>query len=147
MQIDFGERLVEIGSSKVRAYLFVATLGYSCRHHIRAFRNERKGDWLRQSRGFSQLPSGSQEPIVYDRQIWRRVSKLLADGDTIVVDNVAVALLLLALAPARLGAIPDHNFDIRGDARTVMPVMEASSMAAVLSDGLIQKSRGRWIRD
>jgi transposase len=40
MQIDFGERLVEIGGSKVRAYLFVATLGYSRRHHIRAFRNE-----------------------------------------------------------------------------------------------------------
>ena len=28
LQIDFGERLVEIGGSKVRAYLFVATLGY-----------------------------------------------------------------------------------------------------------------------
>jgi transposase len=27
MQIDFGERLVEIGGVKVRAYLFVATLG------------------------------------------------------------------------------------------------------------------------
>jgi transposase len=42
MQIDFGERLVEIGGGKVRAYLFVATLGYSRRHHIRAFRNERQ---------------------------------------------------------------------------------------------------------
>jgi len=29
LQIDFGERLVEIGGSKIRAYLFVATLGYS----------------------------------------------------------------------------------------------------------------------
>jgi DNA replication protein DnaC len=28
LQIDFGERLVEIGGSKVRTYLFVATLGY-----------------------------------------------------------------------------------------------------------------------
>jgi transposase len=33
MQIDFGERLVEIGGAKLRAYLFVATLGYSRRFH------------------------------------------------------------------------------------------------------------------
>jgi transposase len=46
MQIDFGERLVEIGGAKVRAYLFVATLGYSRRSHIRAFRNERQESWF-----------------------------------------------------------------------------------------------------
>src|SRR6201997_5384921 len=46
LQIDFGERLVEIGGSKVRAYLFVATLGYSRRHHIRAFPNERQESWF-----------------------------------------------------------------------------------------------------
>jgi len=46
MQIDFGERLVEIGGSKVRAYLFVATLGHSRRQHIRAFRNERQESWF-----------------------------------------------------------------------------------------------------
>ena len=31
LQIDFGERLVEIGGAKVKAFLFVATLGYSRR--------------------------------------------------------------------------------------------------------------------
>jgi transposase len=46
LQIDFGERLVEIGGSKIRAYLFVATLGYSRRHHIRAFRSERQESWF-----------------------------------------------------------------------------------------------------
>jgi hypothetical protein len=46
LQIDFGERLVEIGGSKVRAYLFIATLGYSRRHHIRAFRSERQESWF-----------------------------------------------------------------------------------------------------
>ena len=46
MQIDFGERLVEIGGAKVRAYLFVATLGYSRRSHIRAFHNERQESWF-----------------------------------------------------------------------------------------------------
>jgi transposase len=46
LQIDFGERLIEIAGSKVRAYLFVATLGYSRRHHIRAFCNERQESWF-----------------------------------------------------------------------------------------------------
>ncbi|HEX6001234.1 MAG TPA: IS21 family transposase [Hyphomicrobiaceae bacterium] len=46
LQIDFGERLVEIGGAKVKVYLFVATLGYSRRCHVRAFRHERQESWL-----------------------------------------------------------------------------------------------------
>ena len=46
MQIDFGERLIEIGGVKVKVYLFVATLGYSRRGHVRAFRNERQENWF-----------------------------------------------------------------------------------------------------
>ena len=46
MQIDFGERLVEIGGAKLRAYLFIATLGYSRRLHVRAFCNERQESWF-----------------------------------------------------------------------------------------------------
>jgi len=46
LQIDFGERLVEIGGSHVKAYLFVATLGHSRRCHVRAFRHERQESWF-----------------------------------------------------------------------------------------------------
>lgn len=46
MQIDFGERLVEIGGSKVKVYLFVATLGFSRRIHVRAYRHERQESWF-----------------------------------------------------------------------------------------------------
>ena len=46
MQIDFGERLIEIGGAKVKVYLFVATLGFSRRIHVRAFRNERQESWF-----------------------------------------------------------------------------------------------------
>lgn len=46
MQIDFGERLVEIGGVKIKVFLFVATLGYSRRGHLRAFRNERQESWF-----------------------------------------------------------------------------------------------------
>jgi Integrase core domain len=46
LQIDFGERLVEIAGGKVKVFLFVATLGYSRRLHVRAFRNERQESWF-----------------------------------------------------------------------------------------------------
>ncbi|MGY4430744.1 transposase [Bradyrhizobium sp. F1.13.1] len=38
LQIDFRKRLVEIGGAKVKAFVFVATLGHSRRLHGRAFR-------------------------------------------------------------------------------------------------------------
>nr|WP_091968029.1 hypothetical protein [Bradyrhizobium shewense] len=46
LQIDFGERLVEIGGSKVKAFILVATLGYSRQLHVRAFRAERQEHWF-----------------------------------------------------------------------------------------------------
>jgi len=46
LQIDFGERLVEIGAVKVKAFVFVATLGYSRRCHVRAFRHEKQESWF-----------------------------------------------------------------------------------------------------
>jgi transposase len=46
LQIDFGERLVEIGGAKVKAFVFVATLGVSRRLHVRAFRHEQQASWI-----------------------------------------------------------------------------------------------------
>jgi hypothetical protein len=46
LQIDFGERQVRIGEESVRAYLFVATLGYSRRLYVRVFRHERQASWF-----------------------------------------------------------------------------------------------------
>ena len=66
MQIDFGERLVEIGGNKIRAYLFVATLGYSRRHHVRAFRNERQESWFDGlERAFAKF-GGVTEEVLFD---------------------------------------------------------------------------------
>ena len=45
MQIDFGDTRVWIGNERVRVHLFVATLGYSRRLHIRpSLRERRSGD-------------------------------------------------------------------------------------------------------
>jgi transposase len=46
LQIDFGERFVTIGGVATKAYVFVATLGYSRRLHVRAFRHERQEAWF-----------------------------------------------------------------------------------------------------
>jgi len=46
LQIDFGERLVDIAGAKVKAFMFVATLGHSRRVHVRAFRHEKQESWF-----------------------------------------------------------------------------------------------------
>lgn len=46
MQIDFGDTKVWIGGERVRVHLFVGTLGYSRRLHIRPSLRERQADWL-----------------------------------------------------------------------------------------------------
>lgn len=46
LQIDFGEKRVAIGGESVRVSVFVATLGYSRRIFVQAFRHERQSAWL-----------------------------------------------------------------------------------------------------
>lgn len=46
MQIDFGQVRVMIGGEPVRAYLFVATLGYSRRGFVCALHHERQSAWF-----------------------------------------------------------------------------------------------------
>jgi transposase len=66
MQIDFGERLVEIGGAKLRVYLFVATLGYSRRCHVRAFRNERQESWFDGLESAFHKFAGVTEEVLFD---------------------------------------------------------------------------------
>lgn len=46
LQIDFGERLVRIGGTNTRVYLFVATLGYSRLLFTRPFGHARQSAWF-----------------------------------------------------------------------------------------------------
>jgi len=66
MQIDFGERGVEIGGVQVRAYLFVATLGYSRRLHVRAFRHERQENWFEGQESAFRAFGGVTEEVLFD---------------------------------------------------------------------------------
>lgn len=46
LQIDFGEKRVQVGGETIRVYVFVATLGYSRRPFTTAFRHERQSAWF-----------------------------------------------------------------------------------------------------
>lgn len=46
LQIDFGEKWIEVAGERVKAFVFVATLGYSRRTFARVFPNLRQRCWL-----------------------------------------------------------------------------------------------------
>lgn len=65
LQVDFGETRVSIGGERVRLYLFVATLGYSRRIFVRAFRHERQSAWLEgMEAAFSHFGGAPQEALL-----------------------------------------------------------------------------------
>ena len=66
LQIDFGERLVEIAGERVKAFVFVATLGYSRRVHVRAFRNERQEHWFAGLESAFRMFGGVPEAVLMD---------------------------------------------------------------------------------
>ena len=66
LQIDFGERRVPIGGESVKVYLFVATLGYSRRVYVQAFRNERQESWFAGLEGAFRHFGGVSEEVLFD---------------------------------------------------------------------------------
>jgi hypothetical protein len=46
LQVDFGEKWVEIAGEREKAFVFVATLGYSRRSYVRVFAGLRQRHWL-----------------------------------------------------------------------------------------------------
>ena len=66
LQIDFGERRTMIDGETVRVYLFVATLGYSRRLHVRVFRHERQECWFEGLESAFRSFGGSTEEVLLD---------------------------------------------------------------------------------
>jgi transposase len=66
LQIDFGELGVVIGGERVRVYLFVATLGYSRRCHVQAFRHERQSAWFDGLEGAFTAFGGVPQEVLLD---------------------------------------------------------------------------------
>lgn len=66
LQIDFGETRVWIGDDRVRVHLFVATLGYSRRMHIRPSLRERQVDWFEGMEGAFLRFGGVPTEVLFD---------------------------------------------------------------------------------
>jgi transposase len=66
LQIDFGATSASIGGERVRVHLFVATLGYSRRLFVRAFRHERQAAWFDGMEGAFQHFGGVPREVLFD---------------------------------------------------------------------------------
>ena len=66
LQIDFGERRVMIAGAPVRAYLFVTTLGFSRRLHVRVFRSEAQESWFSGMESAFAAFGGTPEEVLFD---------------------------------------------------------------------------------
>jgi transposase len=66
LQIDFGTTTVTIGGEPVRVHLFVATLGYSRRPYVQAFRHERQSAWLDGMEGAFRRFGGVPQEVLLD---------------------------------------------------------------------------------
>jgi transposase len=66
LQIDFGETRAVIAEEPVRVHLFVATLGYSRRVFVRAFRHERQSAWFDGLEGAFRHLGGLPQEVLLD---------------------------------------------------------------------------------
>jgi transposase len=66
LQIDFGQRRVLFGGEPVKAFLFVATLGYSRRAHVRAFTGEKQERWFEGMESAFRAFGGITEEVLLD---------------------------------------------------------------------------------
>ena len=66
MQIDFGEKWLDIGGVQQKRYVFVATLGYSRRTYAQAFGSMRQRDWIVGLEGAFRHFEGVPEEVLVD---------------------------------------------------------------------------------
>jgi len=66
LQIDFGDTKVRIGEERIKIHLFVATLGYSRRMHIRPSLRERQTDWFEGMEGTFLRFGGVPTEVLFD---------------------------------------------------------------------------------
>jgi transposase len=66
LQVDFGELRLAIGDEPSRLFLFVATLGYSRRIYVQAFRHERQWAWFAGMEGAFRHFAGLPEEVLFD---------------------------------------------------------------------------------
>jgi transposase len=66
MQIDFGEKKMQIGGEWVSVHIFTATLGYSRRQYVQAFRSETQSSWFDGIEGALRYFGGVPHEVLVD---------------------------------------------------------------------------------
>jgi transposase len=92
LQVDFGETRALVGEESVRLYLFVATLGYSRRLFVRAFRHERQSAWFDGMEAAFRHFGGVPREVLLDN------ARALVDRHDAVTREVSFHMRLLAFA-------------------------------------------------
>nr|WP_244505182.1 IS21 family transposase [Pelagibacterium luteolum] len=92
LQIDFGDTKVWIDGERVRIHVFVATLGYSRRLHIRASQRQRQTDWFEGMEGAFLRFGGVPAEVLIDN------AKALVDHHDAVTREVKFNARLHAFA-------------------------------------------------
>lgn len=92
LQIDFGETRAAIGGESVRLYLFVATLGYSRRLYVQAFRHERQSAWFDGIEAAFRAFEGVPEQVLLDN------ARALVERHDVLTREVRFNERLLAFA-------------------------------------------------
>lgn len=67
LQIDFGEKWVDLAGTRTKVYVFVAVLGYSRRIFVRASLSQRQDDWREGLAGAFRAFGGVPRRILIDR--------------------------------------------------------------------------------
>lgn len=67
LQIDFGEKWIDIGGARTKVHLFVAVLGYSRRIFVRASLSQRQDDWREGLASAFRAFGGVTRKILIDR--------------------------------------------------------------------------------
>lgn len=116
LQIDFGERLVEIGGEKIKAFVFVATLGHSRRLHVRAFRSEKQEHWFAGLESAFTTFGGVAEEVLMDNPRARRAPRRGEPVGSVQreTDRVCEAL---RLPTSRLRTLPGSHEGQDGERR------------------------------
>jgi transposase len=66
MQIDFGEKKMQIGGDWIKVHIFTATLGYSRRQYVQAFRSQTQSSWFEGIEGAFRHFGGVPQEVLVD---------------------------------------------------------------------------------
>ena len=133
LQIYFGERRVLIGGESVKVYLFVATLGYSRRVYVRAFRNERQESWFAGLEGAFGHFGGVTEEVLFDND--RRLVVRHDRATVVCLDAQAVRFIREGIERGFDGVLSEAQLDF-----FYLPLMHSESLSD--HDLLCERGRG-----